>query len=55
MKKKIGRPKLPNGKIRQVHPLRLSKEELISYKKAAERDKKPLSEWMRNVLTKASF
>ncbi len=50
MKKKVGRPKLPKGKTRNVFPIRISPEERMEVEAAAKRDGKRPAEWARNQL-----
>jgi hypothetical protein len=51
---KMGRPKVAAGDRRSVYHLRLSPNELDRFQKAADREKKPLPEWMRETLTQAA-
>jgi hypothetical protein len=50
----MGRPKLPAGEARTVHPLRISPNEKAMYIEAAKADGKDLADWIRSVLTKAA-
>jgi hypothetical protein len=51
---KMGRPKVAAGDRRSVYHLRLSSNETDRFQKAADKAQKPLPEWMREALTKAS-
>lgn len=56
MKKKarMGRPPLPEGKVRQVFAVRVSPAERTSIEKAAERAGLSISEWARITLMEAA-
>jgi uncharacterized protein (DUF1778 family) len=51
---KMGRPKLPDGQVRGVYPLRLSGAERALFERAAKAEKEKLPEWMRKTLTSAA-
>lgn len=51
-KKKMGRPRLPEGEAKGVYPLRLSANERDLYSKAALLVGDSLPEWMRKTLTR---
>lgn len=53
MKKKLGRPKLSDRKVRKVFPLRISDEERAKMERSAKRAGEKLSEWARNRLLSA--
>jgi hypothetical protein len=51
MKSKMGRPKLPKGKQRQVFSTRFTRDEIAQFARAARRAKQTLREWIASTLT----
>jgi hypothetical protein len=53
--KKRGRPPLPKGHVKaKIVPMHVKDEDLKLFAKAAKASKRPLSEWMRDTLRKAT-
>jgi predicted HicB family RNase H-like nuclease len=53
-KKKMGRPLLPKGKVRdKIVALRLQPEERTAFEKAAQKRGLSLSDWIRQILNSA--
>jgi hypothetical protein len=52
-KRKVGRPKLPKGMVKNVVAIRLSAAERDEYEKRAERAGLHLSDWIRQSLERA--
>lgn len=50
MRGKLGRPKLPKHKTREVFSLRFSSEEMAAMKRTAKRLGKKVREWARDCL-----
>jgi hypothetical protein len=51
-KRKVGRPKLPKGEVKNVIAIRLSDSEKQEYEQRAERAGLRLSDWIREALQK---
>jgi len=54
MSKKMGRPKIPKGKQKIPFPIRFSRDDVASFKRAAKRAKVDVKEWVTSTLTKAA-
>jgi predicted DNA binding CopG/RHH family protein len=52
-KRKVGRPKLPKGAVKNVLAIRLSEAERQEYKKRAAQQGLKLSDWIRQALQSA--
>ena len=51
-KRKAGRPKLPKDQVRGVLAIRLTNDEREEYKRRADQRGIPLSEWIRETLSR---
>jgi hypothetical protein len=54
MSAKMGRPKVPKGKQKVPFPIRFTRDDVASFKRAARAAKMPVAEWVTSTLTKAS-
>lgn len=54
MSAKMGRPKVAKGKQKIPFPIRFTRDDVASFKRAARTAKVPVSEWVTLTLTKAA-
>jgi predicted HicB family RNase H-like nuclease len=52
-KRKVGRPSLPKGEVKEVTPIRFPKIEKAMFEKAAKKAGLSFSEWVRQSLRAA--
>jgi hypothetical protein len=52
--KKMGRPPLPKGEVRNQFPMRLSEDERAAVEAAAQKAGQPVTTWARGVLMAAA-
>jgi hypothetical protein len=52
-KRKVGRPSLPKGEVKEVTPIRFLKAEKAIFEKAAKNAGLSFSEWVRQTLNSA--
>lgn len=50
----MGRPPIAKGKQKINFPIRFERDTIATFKKAARRAGVPVSQWVKDVLTKAS-
>ena len=53
VKKKPGRPKRNNGHSARLPSVRITKDELAAYKRAAQHEGKTFADWVRAALKRA--
>jgi hypothetical protein len=53
-KRKVGRPSLPKGEVKEVTPIRFPKDEKATFEKAAQKAGLSFSEWVRQSLRVAA-
>jgi uncharacterized protein (DUF1778 family) len=53
VKKKPGRPALGNGHSARLPSVRITKDELEAYKRAAQHEGKTIADWVRSALKRA--
>lgn len=54
MSAKMGRPKVPKGKQKIPFPIRFTRDDVASFKRAAKRSKQEVAEWVTSTLTTAA-
>jgi hypothetical protein len=54
MSAKMGRPKIPKGQQKIPFPIRFTRDNIASFKKAARRSKLDLGDWVTVTLTNAA-
>jgi hypothetical protein len=54
MSAKMGRPKVPKGKQKIPFPIRFTRDDVASFKRAARAQKMHVAEWVSSTLTKAA-
>jgi hypothetical protein len=53
-KRKMGRPKLPKGKQKQVFPIRFTADQLTEFEAAAQKKRLTVRDWIASTLTEAA-
>jgi hypothetical protein len=50
----MGRPKVKKGLQKIPFPIRFTRDNVAAFKRAARKEKKPVSEWVTDTLTRAA-